>query len=807
MTGPWFDRAEAELYLDAVFTVAGNAALAFGYGPHRNSAGKYAHNRFREKFYALPEERESLLTDVATALALEPADVYINGLARTAPKRAKGNAAHTDLVWADADELGGLQRLGGLQPFVVASGSAGAAHVYQPLSENAPEPVREALARALAGRAVRADAKHADNDLLRLPGTVNCKPTCDGLAPARVRFIVPPSESVRLSLAEAQAALGVATGCDNCDGCDGSDGLPHSISGHAVPPAAEVSSWDGEVPEGVAPLLATGETGDRSAHFFHIVAEAIRAGLDDDAIKSVIEPWQQEHISRYNGRLAQQIAECRVKIEAEARQEDHEERQDDPDPGRPSQATQLYALALVRYDFGVSTDDEPYAVPRDGPRIARPLRGGTPPLRAELASVYPQEHDGRVPSAAALTDALMALEGRARQAEPVALALRVAEHEGGILLDLGGLDGRVVEITSEGWHVLDQAPVLFRRTSLTGALAMPRPAALGESLKDRLRPLRSRLNMSDEDWQLTLGWLVAALVPSIPRPVLALLGEQGTGKSTATRLLVEAIDPSPAPLRTGPRDVEQWAVQANASWVIGLDNLSGITPWLSDTLCRAVTGDGMVRRRLYTDSDPVVVRFQRPIVLNGIGLGDLRGDLADRLLPVELHRIGRRERRTAASGVLSEEERALVLGGLLDVTVDVLRLRPEITLDELPRMADFALVLAALDKAIGGNAVARYLGQADLLAEAVIDSDPLATALCAFARARPEGNWKGTAADLLAALTPPDPRPRTWPATAQGMGTALRRVAPALRQLGLTVERDRKGGSGARLWTVQAPRT
>lgn len=97
--------------------------------------------------------------------------------------------------------------------------------------------------------------------------------------------------------------------------------------------------------------------------------------------------------------------------------------------------------------------------------------------------------------------------------------------------------------------------------------------------------------------------------------MLALLGEQGTGKSSATKNLVQLVDPSPVPLRKPPRDADGWVTAASGSWVVGLDNLSTIPPWLSDSLCRAVTGDGDgdVRRELYSGDGLSVFSFRRVI--------------------------------------------------------------------------------------------------------------------------------------------------------------------------------------------------
>ena len=72
------------------------------------------------------------------------------------------------------------------------------------------------------------------------------------------------------------------------------------------------------------------------------------------------------------------------------------------------------------------------------------------------------------------------------------------------------------------------------------------------------------LNVADDDWPLILAWLVAALIPDLPHPVLLLRGEHGTAKSSAARLLTSLIDRCASQLRTAPRNVEDWAVAAPA---------------------------------------------------------------------------------------------------------------------------------------------------------------------------------------------------------------------------------------------------
>jgi hypothetical protein len=70
-----------------------------------------------------------------------------------------------------------------------------------------------------------------------------------------------------------------------------------------------------------------------------------------------------------------------------------------------------------------------------------------------------------------------------------------------------------------------------------------------------------------------------------------------------------------------------------------VDNMCAICGWWSDALCKCVTGDGWVRRPLYTDGELSVVSFRRVLALTTIDAGALRGDLGDRLVLADLEPI------------------------------------------------------------------------------------------------------------------------------------------------------------------------
>ena len=196
---------------------------------------------------------------------------------------------------------------------------------------------------------------------------------------------------------------------------------------------------------------------------------------------------------------------------------------------------------------------------------------------------------------------------------------------------------------------------------------------------------------SQADFVLAVTWLLAALRGKGPYPALVLSGEQGTAKSTLCAILRALIDPNAASLRALPREDRDLFIAASNGHVLAFDNVSGLPPWLSDTLCRLATGGGFATRQLYTDDDEALFNAKRPIILNGIEDFVTRPDLADRAIVLTLEPIPEERKRSEEElwGVF-ELERARILGVLLDAVAHGLKRMPETRLAKLPRMADFA---------------------------------------------------------------------------------------------------------------------
>jgi hypothetical protein len=294
------------------------------------------------------------------------------------------------------------------------------------------------------------------------------------------------------------------------------------------------------------------------------------------------------------------------------------------------------------------------------------------------------------------------------------------------------------------------------------------------------------------------------MIPEIAHPILLLGGGQGTGKTTAARFIVGVLDASDAPTRTQPSDPETYALTIAASWTTVFDNVSTIREWLSDALCKTVTGDAFTKRKLYADRELSVVSFRRVVAITSIDAGSLKGDLSERLVDVELDKIDKSTRSSETE--IEERYRGLrprLFGAFCELLSRVLSALPSVKLDELPRMADFARVLAAVDGVRGTRSLETYLGQGDRLAEDVVEGDSVGTAIRGFMANR--SSWSGTMQDLLAEITPDEPG-RDFPKTPRKLGSRLKRLAPALEAVGVFVHQPGKTDK-TRRWGILTART
>lgn len=395
----------------------------------------------------------------------------------------------------------------------------------------------------------------------------------------------------------------------------------------------------------------------------------------------------------------------------------------------------------------------------------------------------------KAPNTEALQTTLGLLESQARfDGKTIEVSLRTAWQQGALFYDLCDPEWRVVRVDHDGWQILDRSPIKFLRYAHMAPQVLPRPGG-------NLDELFNFINVKEPSSRdLIKAFLPVALIPDIPRPCLALHGDQGSGKTSTGRKLRALIDPSNMPMLRCKDDAETVQGLAHHYCPI-IDNLSSLPVWLSDTLSRAVTGEGFTKRALYTNSEDVLFKYKRVLILTGIGLVITKPDLLDRSIIVGLGRIADDARRDE-QGLDSQfgAVRPFLFGAMLDLLAGGLGAFPKVRAQRLPRMADFMKWAMAVQIGQGrdpGLFTASFETNVERQNEEALAASGVATVLVAFLSDTTTG-WCGQPHELFALLKERacamSITGKSFPGNPAAMGRRLREIRPNLISLGWSLE-------------------
>lgn len=392
-----------------------------------------------------------------------------------------------------------------------------------------------------------------------------------------------------------------------------------------------------------------------------------------------------------------------------------------------------------------------------------------------------------------LSDALLNISASCRERKTT--CHRVAAIDSAIYLDLCQRDGQVVQITAEGWKVITDTPVVFLNKQDMAALPVPQPGGSIEELRDFV-------NLTEEDFNLYLGWLLDALKGRKPYSVLVVNGEQGSGKSTFSVLTSDLIDPCQvAKTKNLPKDVRDLAVLASNRHLLAFDNISWLSEEMSDALCRLATGSGMVLRSLYSNADEQVFGGARPVLLNGIPeIGD-RSDFLGRTVKITLQAIPE-EKRQGEKVLLGRFElrRPYLLGVLCSLLANGLKNEGHVTAERMPRMADTYLWLKACEAGTGKKLADAFAENLRENVKGLALETLLGRSLVEFLKDRSRnGIWTGTPNQLHDNLR------NCWdyvcggnhkemdkyPGNARALSSRLTEMMASLRENGIVIEKGR----------------
>ena len=393
-------------------------------------------------------------------------------------------------------------------------------------------------------------------------------------------------------------------------------------------------------------------------------------------------------------------------------------------------------------------------------------------------------------------NALITIEatGRYSDIKPVKIDLqnRIAKVDDSLFYWLE--DGKVVKITSDGWNIIDE-PVLFKKYSHQLPQTEPDKNA---KIEDAFSIFDFANIDNENDRILLFNWLVSGFIPDIPRAILILTGEQGAGKTTFTAKLKSLIDPSTIDIMSKPPTEMETIQLLDHHYFINFDNLKTISPQFSDLLCKAVTGFGISKRKLFSDDEDIDYRFKRLIALNGIDSIATAPDLLDRSILIKVNRLKNNKTLNELNKAF-ERVKPKILGAIFTILSRAIKIyqerREEITDINLPRMADWTVWCWSISEAcgIGGNSFLKAYGvNIQKQNKEAIEHDIVGQVLIEFMRDKE--SWEGLTTELFKRLkdaaeeTNINANGKYFVATPNALSRKLNKLKTNLRAYGINIQ-------------------
>lgn len=346
-----------------------------------------------------------------------------------------------------------------------------------------------------------------------------------------------------------------------------------------------------------------------------------------------------------------------------------------------------------------------------------------------------------------------------------------------IYLDLANDQNQVIEISANGWKILNKAPVKFRHLPNLKSLPLPK-------IGGTVDLLWRHLNIAEEDQKLVLAWILDCWIPYTHFPILVLTGLHGSAKSTTQDILRKIIDPNTCSLRSTPRHSDDIPIAAANNWLVSYNNISKLSQQHQDDLCCLSTGGGFAKRKLFSNTEEASINLQRPVILNGISNPVSSQDLISRSIIIDLPIIHNRQRKLESELRESfKQDHPLIFGALLDLLVKALNYLPDAKLEEKPRLADFAMLGITLEHVLKwtqGSFMKSYEGnyQTQMILEA--EDSPVTRAIMKLMHDQTQ--FRGTFGELFELINTPHYKSESisWPNSPKGLANILKREVAAL---------------------------
>lgn len=396
--------------------------------------------------------------------------------------------------------------------------------------------------------------------------------------------------------------------------------------------------------------------------------------------------------------------------------------------------------------------------------------------------------------------------------------IRLANCEDTIIFDLCDEEDRFLFVGKDGFSIKQYSPVPFIRP--TKLEKMPQPKLIE---RDKFLSMFKKWFgiESKNHWLLILAFIFKCWHrDNGAYPILIIEGPHGSGKTTLSKRLKKIIDPTNPPFLSPPKTPEDIVIASVHSFLLVFDNITTLTHEISDYFCRLSTGGGYTKRQLYSDDNEVVHILFRPSIINGISEPSHQPDLLDRVLLIELDPLPN-ENRLSEMELETQfyNDLPYLFYGCIDLFSECLVELPSVRTTNLPRLTEYSRMGISLEKVLNlpaGEFLKTFFDNDKEKVERMLLEDELGGAIykrfLRLVRLKDIGPQRyetdnlflqGTATELIEKIFS-EGRGKSnigkyGPSGPRAFSIQLRKIEPALKAIGINVNRPPRGPGGIRV--------
>lgn len=259
---------------------------------------------------------------------------------------------------------------------------------------------------------------------------------------------------------------------------------------------------------------------------------------------------------------------------------------------------------------------------------------------------------------------------------------------------------KCVVVTCSGWEIEDisKLNVNFRAHASFGDQVTP--IHTDKDIFDFMDLFRCG---SNEQEILLAGAIIAGFVAKIDHPIINIVQGQGRGKTTIADRIKGVIDPlsSHRNVMQKPSDVDDLILSLYHNQCLIIDNVSYLSDKMSDVLSGAVSGAGIPRRALYTDSDIINIPVRPTVIITGVNDNVRLSDLNARTVSIGIKFSPDQHLTEHHLALEFENDLPELLGTVFDVLCDYLKYRDKIPLLDGYRLNDYYIICVIVARLLG----------------------------------------------------------------------------------------------------------